>query len=143
MSAAPFTARVRLGDTNATGCVDGVALLVLFEAARADGLRAVGLPYDQIVARGLNALTIEAKLKNHGCARVDDLLCVHMRVTEVGRLRFSFAYDVRRQTDDALIASGETLHICLDHATGQPARVTDWLRDGLNQLSGGPPESSG
>src|SRR5256885_826286 len=120
---APLAARVRLTDTNARGCMDGTRLLVLFEAARADSLRAVGLPYSEILARGLDALTIEARLKNHACAQVDDLLLVEVRATDVGRLRFSFGYEVRRERDDMLVATGETVHICRDSASGQPSRV--------------------
>jgi acyl-CoA thioester hydrolase len=132
---APLAARVRLSDTNATGCVDDITLLVLFEAARADALREIGLPYDEIVARGLNALTVEAKLNNHGCAQVDDLLFVRLYLADVGRLRFTFGYEVRRERDDALIATGETMHICLDSGTGQPARLPLWLREGLTELA--------
>lgn len=133
----PLSTRVRLSDTNATGCVDGITLLILFEAARADGLRAIGLPYHEIVARGLNALTIEAKLDNRECAHVDDVLLVRTWSSDVGRLRFTFSYEVRREADDTVIAAGETVHICLDGSTGQPARLPDWLRDGLAQLTDG------
>jgi acyl-CoA thioester hydrolase len=129
--------RVRLCDTDATGCLDGIALLVLFEAARADGLRAIGLPYEEIVARGLNALTIEAKLTNKDCAHVDELILVHVRPVDVGRLRFTFSYEVRREADDGLIATGETTHICLDSGTGQPARLPSWMREGLQRLEAG------
>lgn len=131
----PLAARVRLCDTDATGCLDGIALLVLFEATRADGLRAIGLPYDEIVARGLNALTIEAKFDNRRCAHVDDVLLVRAWPSDVGRLRFTFCYEVRREGDEAVIATGETVHICLDGSTGQPARLPDWLREGLVQLA--------
>jgi acyl-CoA thioester hydrolase len=123
-----------LCDTNATGCIDAIALLVLFEAARADGLRAVDLPYEEIVARGLSALTVEAKLENHGCAHVDDVLLVHIRNTNVGRLRFTHRYEVRRKADNGLIATGESTHICLDSGSGQPTRLPEWLRDGLKTL---------
>jgi acyl-CoA thioester hydrolase len=133
----PLATRVRLSDTDATGCVDGITLLILFEAARADGLREIGLPYDQIVARGLSALTIQAKLENHECAHVDDVLLVRTWSSDVGRLRFTFSYEVRREGDHVVIATGETVHICLDGSTGQPARLPDWLREGLMQLTDG------
>jgi acyl-CoA thioesterase FadM len=55
----------RLSETDARGCVSDVALLVFFEAARAAALREFGLPYEEIQARGLNALTVEAELTNH------------------------------------------------------------------------------
>jgi len=129
-----FAARVRLSETDARGCIDDISLLVLFEAARADGLRELGLPYSEIVARGFNALTVEARLINHACAHVDDLIVVHMTAAEVGRLRFSFDYNVRRVSDNALIAAGETTHIFLDAARNQPARLPEWLRNALLRL---------
>src|SRR5438552_14208834 len=98
-----FRVTARLGDTNARGCVDDIALLVFFEAARAAVLRELGLPYEQIQARGVNALTIEARLTNHGCAHVEDPLIVHTSIGQAGRLRFSLVYEIRREPDDTLV----------------------------------------
>lgn len=129
-----FRVTARLGDTNARGCVDDVALLVFFEAARAVALRELGLPYDQIQARGVNALTIKARLTNHNCAQMEDPLVVRTSIGEAGRLRFSFLYEIRRETDDALVASGETLHILVDAGSGQPSRVPDWFYGALEPM---------
>ena len=126
--------RVRLSDTNARGSVDDTRLLVFFEEARADAMRNVGLPYSEILARALHALTVEACLRNHSPAYADDLLLVDASVTDVGRLRFTFGYEIRRESDHVLIASGETVHICLEAGREQPGRVPDWLRDALNRL---------
>ena len=133
--------RVRLSDTNARGCVDDTRLLVFFEAARADAVREVGLPYEEILARGLHALTVEARLRNHAPAHPDDLLLLHTSVSDVGRLRFTFAYEIRRESDGALVASGETVHICLESGREQPGRIPDWLREALNRLR--PPTGTG
>ena len=65
----------------------------------------------------------EARLTNHGCAHVEDPLIVHTSIGQAGRLRFSFVYEIRRETDDTLVASGETLHILVDAGSGQPSRV--------------------
>jgi YbgC/YbaW family acyl-CoA thioester hydrolase len=92
------------------------------------------LPYDQIVERGLHALTLEAKLRNHSPAHVDDLLLVHAWVSDIDRVRFTFAYEIRRDDDNVLVASGETVHICVGGARGRPEAVPDWLRAGLNEL---------
>lgn len=127
--------RVRLSETNARGCADDVSLLVLFEAARADILRELGLPYAEIVERGLQALTVDAILKNHGCARADDALVVHAYFRETGRVRFSFIYEIRREVDDVLIATGQTVHILVDAKQGQPARVPDWFAEPLRKVA--------
>ena len=130
----PLPVRVRLSDTNARGCVDDTRLLVFFEEARADAIRGVGMPYSEFLARGVRALTVEARLQNHAPAIADDLLLVHTSVADVGRLRFTFMYEIRRESDSALIASGETVHICIEAGHEQPGRVPDWLRDTLKQL---------
>ena len=130
----PVPVRVRLSDTNARGCVDDTRLLVLFEEARADAIRGVGMPYSEFLARGVHALTVEARLQNHAPAIADDLLLVHTSVADVGRLRFTFTYEIRRESDSVLIASGETVHICIEASREQPGRVPDWLRDTLNRL---------
>ena len=70
----PLPVRVRLSDTNARGCVDDTRLLVFFEEARADAIRDVGMPYSEFLARGVRALTVEARLQNHAPASADDLL---------------------------------------------------------------------
>jgi acyl-CoA thioesterase FadM len=57
-----------LSDTNARGCVDDTRLLVFFEEARADAIRAAGMPYSEFLARGVRALTVEA-IAGPGCAR--------------------------------------------------------------------------
>ena len=97
-------------------------------------LRELGLPYEQIQARGVNALTIKARLTNHNCAHLEEPLVVHTSIGEAGRLRFSFLYEIRRETDDALVASGETLHILVDAGTGQPSRVPDWFYGALEAM---------
>jgi acyl-CoA thioester hydrolase len=131
---AVFRTTARLSETNARGCVSDTALLVLFEAARAAALRELGLPYEAIQARGMNALTVEAHFANHDCAHVEDPLVVHTSMKKGSRLRFSFVYELRRETDDALIASGETVHVLVDSAAGQPCRVPDWFYAALEPV---------
>jgi acyl-CoA thioester hydrolase len=131
---AVFRTTARLSETNARGCVGDIALLVLFEAARATALRDLGLPYEDILRRGVNALTVEAHLANHDCAYVEDPLVVHTSLGKAGRLRFSFVYEIRRDTDNTLIASGETVHVLVDSAVGQPSRVPNWFYAALEPL---------
>jgi len=131
---AVFRTTARLSETNARGWVSDIALLVLFEAARAAALRELGLPYEAIQARGMNALTVEAHFANHDCAYVEDPLVVHTSLSKSGRMRFSFVYELRRDTDNALIASGETVHVLVDSAGGQPCRVPDWFYIALEPL---------
>jgi acyl-CoA thioesterase FadM len=82
----------------------------------------------------MNALTVEANFASHDCAYVEDPLVVHMSMRKRGRLRFSFVYELRRDTDNALIASGQTVHVLVDSAGGQPCRVPEWFYAALQPL---------
>jgi acyl-CoA thioester hydrolase len=128
------TIRVRLADTDARGCLADARVLVFFEVGRATALRELGLPYGEMVARGCSAPVVEARLRHHAPAYPDDLLVLRTWATDVGRLRFTCAYELRRERDDALIATGETVHVCLDTAAGRPARLPDWLGETLDRL---------
>jgi len=68
-----------------------------------DEIDATGEQDNEFLARGVRALTVEARLRNHAPASADDLLLVHTSVAEVGRLRFTFAYEIRRESDAGLI----------------------------------------
>lgn len=125
--------RVRLADTDARGCVGDSRFLEMFEIARADAVRNRGLPYTTILARDVHALTVEANVSYLEPAREDDLLHVHCWISELSQVRFTFAYEVRLASDQALSATGTTTHICLN-GQGQPMRIPSWLRTEFEHL---------
>jgi len=59
--------------------------------------------------------------------RYDDLLSVHARVTVVGGARVRFEYEVTRDEDARLLATGFTDHAVVGR-DGRPRRVPDDLR---------------
>lgn len=131
---APARVRVRFGDTDAAGIVYYGNYLRFFEAARVEALRSAGVSYADLVAGGLQTVVVEASVRYRRPAVFDDLLLVHARVTDVGRAQFRFAYEVRREGDDALIATGETLQAFLDGATLRPVRAPALALEVLGRL---------
>jgi acyl-CoA thioester hydrolase len=130
----PTQVRVRFADTDAAGIVHYATYLAYFEAGRAEALRQLGLPQTSIVACGLHAPVQEATLRYRTPARFDDLLLVRTWATEIARQQFRFAYEVLRIDDQALIATGETLHSWTDAQPGGPTDTPDWLLAALEQL---------
>jgi acyl-CoA thioesterase FadM len=55
-------------------------------------------------------------------------------VSRRGPLRFAFAYEVRREHDQAVTATAETVHICVDQES-RPLRVPVWLDAVLELLA--------
>lgn len=121
------------------GVVHHATYLVYFEAARVEALRQIGVCYADLVAGGLHAAVVEATVRYRQPARFDDLLVVRVAAADVGRARFTFAYEVVREDDDrSLLATGQTVHACVEAATLRPVRLPQSVRDALERLREAP-----
>jgi acyl-CoA thioester hydrolase len=109
--------------------------LAFFETGRIEAMRQIGALYTEIVRRGVHLVVVEATVRYLLPARFDDLLLIGTSATELGRVRFSFEYAVRRESDGAQIATGHTVHACVDAASFRPVRLPDWLLADLRKLA--------
>ena len=105
--------RVIYGDTDQMGVVYYANYLRYFEAGRNEFIRSRGLRYRDFEERfGLVLPVAEAGVRYVRPARYDDLVAVETRLEELGRASARFTYRVLRDRD--LLASGFTLHACVD-----------------------------
>jgi len=100
----------------------------LFEIGRAELFRKLGHPFPEYIARGLYLGVIEASSRYRKPSRYDDLLLIKAGIAEVGRARIEIAYEVRRESDGELCASGSTVHAVVDEE-GKPQRIPAEFRD--------------
>jgi len=114
------------------GVVHHATYLAYFEMGRVEAMRQIGTDYASVVARGLHLVVMEARVRYVKPARFDDLLHVETRATDIGAARFAFGYRVL--LDSQLIASGETVHACVDAERMRPLRLPLWLVDDLRRL---------
>jgi acyl-CoA thioester hydrolase len=121
--------RVIFGDTDQMGVVYYANYLRYFEAARAALLRDRGLSGRDLDQLGVGFPVAEARCRYRRPARYEDLLAVHIEVSELGHARVSFSYRVMR--GEELIADGGTVHACVDHRSGRPCRIPERLRAAL------------
>jgi acyl-CoA thioester hydrolase len=126
---------VRFADTDAMGVAHHANYLAFFEMGRVEALRQIGVEYASVVQRGLHLAVVDATVRYRQPAFFDDLLLVDTRTTEVGGARFTFVYEVVREKDGVLIASGQTMHAFVDAQSFRPVRIPDWLRADLLRLS--------
>jgi acyl-CoA thioester hydrolase len=63
----------------------------------------------------------------HASARYDEVLRVRTRITESRNRTIRFSYEVLRDTDQALLASGETLHVICG-SNGKPKLLPEKYR---------------
>jgi acyl-CoA thioester hydrolase len=105
--------RVIYGDTDQMGVVYYANYLRYFEAGRNEFIRAKGLRYRDFEARfGLVLPVAEAGVKYRSPARYDDLLAVETSLVELGRASARFEYRLLR--DAEVLATGFTVHACVD-----------------------------
>jgi acyl-CoA thioester hydrolase len=132
-SAAPGTVRTTLrviyGDTDLAGIVYYATYLRFFEAGRNEHLRACGLRYRDFEEQfGLRLPVSEVQASYRIPARYDDLVVVETRISEVGRASARFDYRLLR--GDEVLATGHTVHACVD-LEGRIRRMPRELADRL------------
>ena len=126
--------RIRYAETDAMGIVYYANYLTFFEVGRVEYLRAAGTDYKSLEDTGVTAAVIQAHIRYAAPARFDDLLTICTRVSEMGKVRFRIEYEIWREADQTLIASGYTEHALLDHATLRPVRIPQYIRDSIERF---------
>jgi len=96
-----------------------------FEVGRVEFLRQQGLAMSQVDQK-IHLPVVEALVRYRRPARLDDLLEVRCWVSERRRASFRFAYEIRNEQGKP-VATGSTLHACLDPATSEMVAVPPWL----------------
>jgi acyl-CoA thioester hydrolase len=122
--------RVIYGDTDQMGVVYYANYLRFFEASRNEFIRAKGLRYRDFEAEfSLRLPVVEAHVNYRLPARYDDLLTVEISLGEVRRASARFDYRILR--GDELLATGHTMHACVD-LDGRVHRMPSTLLDRLS-----------
>ncbi len=118
--------RVRYKDTDTMSVVYYGNYLTYFEVARVEYLRQAGLPMSQVDKR-IHMPVVETFVKYVKPARLDELLEVTSRVSERKRASFTFSYEIHNEAKE-VVATGYTMHACLDPATSKMVPIPDWLK---------------
>jgi len=107
--------RVRYAETDKMGIVHHSNYLIWFEAGRSDLCRARGFSYKEMEEQD-NALMVvaESYVRYKSPAFYEDFLTVRTQVAEVRSRSIRFIYEISRESDDTLLAEGETLHLVTD-----------------------------
>jgi acyl-CoA thioester hydrolase len=111
------TVRVRYAETDQMGVVYHSNFLIWFEVGRMELMRALGFDYGRMEAEEDCYLVVaDAHCRYHHPARYDELLSVRTRILEAKNRMLKFGYEVFRQADQRLLATGHTIHISCNRA---------------------------
>ena len=111
--------RVSVADTDMMGIVHHANYVLLFERGRLEYLRRRGLPYKDMVERGLHMPVVELSARYRKPANFDDLLSVETRLGALSRVTVRFDYVIRRPSagntpQPGQLATGETADLLLE-----------------------------
>ncbi len=107
--------RVRYAETDKMGIVHHSNYLVWFELGRSEFCRTRGFSYREMEEKD-NALLVVAEIycRYKSPAFYEDLLTLRTNIGEIRSRSIRFIYEVYRQSDETLLAEGETLHLVTD-----------------------------
>lgn len=128
--------RVLYGDTDAAGIVYHANYLRYFEGARAEFLRARGLPYVELERRGYVWPIVESHLRHRRPARYDDALRVSTWISALSAASVTFDYDVTLP-DGERACEGSTRLACTTRHDGRPVAFPDDVRDLMRASAAG------
>ncbi|HSB75156.1 MAG TPA: thioesterase family protein [Terriglobales bacterium] len=109
--------RVRYAETDQMGVVYHSNYFIWFEVGRVDLLRELGFTYREMEQEdGCYIAVVDARCRFKAPARYDDEIVIRTRLKNVRESLVHFAYQAVRESDGALLAEGETMHIVTDSA---------------------------
>ena len=111
------TVRVRYAETDQMGVVYHSNYLIWFEVGRVELMRSLGFDYKRMEFEDDTYMVVaDVHCRYHDSARYDELLTVRTRILEAKSRILKFGYEVFRQEDQKLLATGHTLHIACSRA---------------------------
>ncbi len=122
-----FSLRVYYQDTDAGGIVYHANYLNFAERARAEALRAMGVPHVQMVSQfGVMFVVRRMKIDYQRPARLDDEIRIETRVIEVGGASATLQQDFWRDNDSLVVL--EVGLGCARLADGKAVRMPETWR---------------
>jgi acyl-CoA thioester hydrolase len=127
--------RVRYAETDQMGVVYHANYLVWFEIGRVELMRALGFEYKLMESEDDCFIVVaEASCRYRQSAKYDELLRVRTRISQAGNRVVKYAYEILRDSDDALLATGDTTHVICGK-DGRPKRLPHKYRDRFRSLT--------
>lgn len=128
--------RVRYVEVDAQRHVFFGHYLTYFDVALVEYLKAIGCPYADMPALGMDMFYAAAECQYKGRARFDDLLHVHARIAHIGNTSFTFEFVIYKQPKGELVATGKIVAVAVGPDTERPVRVPDALRQAVARFEG-------
>ena len=124
--------RVRYKDTDKMGIMHHSNYIVLYETARTEWLRDMGLTYAEIERRGVMSPIIEVQSRYHYPAFYDEVLTVKVMMDEMPSARLNIASEVYNEAGK-LSKTGRVTLGFMNAQTRRPCRAPEWFVEALEE----------
>lgn len=122
------TVRVRYAETDQMGVVYHANYLIWFEVGRVELMRALGIEYKRMESDDdCHIVVVDVRCRYLASARYDEELLIRTRIADSRNRTIRFSYEVRRDSDQELLALGETLHVICG-SNGKPKLLPEKYR---------------
>jgi acyl-CoA thioester hydrolase len=125
--------RVRYAETDKMGVVYHSNFLIWFEVGRVELLRQCGFDYKEMEKQdNCHLPVVDLKIRYKAPAQYDDEIVIRTGLKRMSASLLHFNYEVFRETDRVLLATGETMHIVVDSnlvRTSLPKKYMTAFRD--------------
>jgi|TARA_B100001105_G_C22002542_1_gene277981 acyl-CoA thioester hydrolase len=127
---------VRFRDCDAMGHVNNAVYFTYFEQARIMMADTLGLRRS-LEDTGLGLILAHASCDYKAQVLFGDVIDVRVAVTAIGRSSFTGEYEIRRVKDDSVVATGKSIQVVFDYATGKAISIPDVFREKLEAIETG------
>lgn len=129
--------RVRYAETDKMGVVYNSNYLIWFEIGRVELMRQLGHSYREIEEKGYLFPVAEATCRYKDSAFYDDQILIRTSILRLRRTLIEFGYDVLREPDGKLLATGASTHLVTDSTGRRKALADEYLVPFTRALANG------
>jgi len=127
--------RVRYAETDQMGVVYHGNYFVWFEIGRVELIRALGIEYKRMeIDDDCHIVVADAHCRYHKSACYDEVLRIRTRIAESRNRIVKFSYEIYRDADNKLLASGETSHVICG-SNGRPKLLPEKYRSIFDRVA--------
>lgn len=119
-----FPVRVRYDEIDGQRVVFYGVYLTYFDVAFTEYMRHMGINYAEITASGTwDTAVVKTVIEYKAPAFFDEILCICVRVSKIGRKSFTVDFEVYKEETDVLVAKGQNIYVTYDAKTRQAIEV--------------------
>ena len=121
--------RVRYAETDRMGIVYHSNFVIWFEVGRVELLRQLGFEYSRMEAQdNCHIPVVDLRVRYKAPAQYDDEIVIRTELKNARSSLLHFSYEVFRERDRMLLATGETMHIIVDDKFERRALPEKYLK---------------